>query len=62
MPISRVIHEGSAACSTLVALRDNRIGLLFERGDKGACEQITFATFTLEWLSDGKDRLASFAR
>jgi sialidase-1 len=61
-PISRVIHEGPAAYSTLVVLRDARIGLLFERGDKNAYEKITFATFTLGWLSDGKDRLAPAAR
>jgi sialidase-1 len=61
-PISRVIHEGPAAYSMLVVLRDSRIGLLFERGDSNAYEKISFATFTLEWLSDGKDRLPPAAR
>ena len=61
-PVSRVIHEGPAAYSTLVVLRDARIGLLFERGDKNAYEKISFATFTLEWLTAGKDRLPPAAR
>jgi len=61
-PVARVIHEGPAAYSTLVVLPDRRIGLLFERGDKSAYEKISFATFTLDWLTDGQDRLPSPAR
>jgi sialidase-1 len=55
-PVARVIHEGPAAYSSLVVLRDMSIGLLFERGDRSPYERITFARFTLEWLSEGKDR------
>ena len=43
---------------SLVALPDGAIGLLFERGDRSPYERITFARFTLEWLTEGKDRLA----
>jgi sialidase-1 len=55
-PVSRVIHEGPAAYSSLVVLADGSLGLLFERGDRSPYERITFARFTLEWLTEGKDR------
>jgi len=55
-PVARVIHEGSAAYSDLVALPDATIGCLYERDDYG---KITFARFTLAWLTDGKDRLGA---
>lgn len=54
-PVSRVIHAGPAAYSSLVVLDDLSIGLLFERGSRSAYERITFARFTLGWLSDGTD-------
>lgn len=49
-PISRVVHEGPAAYSTMVVLPDGTIGLLYERGDKSPYEKITFARFNLAWL------------
>ena len=52
---SRVVHEGHAAYSSLVALPDGRIGLLYERGEKSAYERLTFATFPLHWLESGRD-------
>jgi sialidase-1 len=55
-PSARVIHEGPAAYSSLVVLRNLSIGVLFERGDRSPYERITFARLTLEWLSEGKDR------
>jgi sialidase-1 len=55
-PVSRVVHEGPAAYSSLVVLPDRSIGLLFERGDRSAYEKITFVRFTLEWLREGNDR------
>jgi sialidase-1 len=55
-PISRVIHEGPAAYSSLVVLPDRSIGVLFERGERSPYERITFARFTLEWLTSGSDR------
>jgi sialidase-1 len=58
-PVARVLHEGPAAYSTLVALRDLSIGLLFERGDRSPYDRITFARFTLEWLSGGQDRIGA---
>ena len=52
--IARVVHEGPAAYSSLVALPDRAIGLLFERGDRGPYERITFARVTIEWLTSGR--------
>ena len=55
-PVSQVLHEGPAAYSSLVALPDRSIGLLFERGDRTPYETITFARVTLAWLTGGHDR------
>jgi sialidase-1 len=52
-PVSRVVHAGPAAYSSLVALRDGSIGLLFERGDRMPYERITFARLPLTWLAQG---------
>jgi sialidase-1 len=54
-PVARVLHEGPAAYSSLVVLPDLSIGILFEGGTRSAYETITFARFTLAWLTDGKD-------
>jgi sialidase-1 len=58
-PVSRVIHQGPAAYSSLVVLQDLSVGLLFERGEESPYERITFVRFTLEWLTEGKDRAAA---
>jgi len=55
-PVSRVVHEGPAAYSSLVVLPDRSIGLLVERGDRSPYEKITFVRLTLEWLSEGKEQ------
>jgi len=49
-PISRVAYEGPSAYSSLTMLRDGTIGLLYERGERRAYEQITFTRFDLDWL------------
>ena len=55
-PVSRVVHQGPAAYSSLVVLPDRSIGLLFERGDRSPYERITFVRLTLGWLKGGKDK------
>jgi len=55
-PASRVVHEGPAAYSSLVVLPDGSMGLLFERGERSPYEKITFVRFTLQWLTEGKDK------
>ena len=53
-PVAKVLYESSAAYSDLVVLPDGTIGCLFERDNYG---KITFARFTLEWLTGGEDGL-----
>ncbi|MEE8452660.1 MAG: sialidase family protein [Thermoguttaceae bacterium] len=51
-PVAKRIYTGSSAYSDLVVLSDGTIGCLYERDNYG---KITFARFTLEWLTDGQD-------
>ena len=48
---SRQIYAGPSAYSCLVGLREMEVGCLYERGNKTAYETITFARFSLEWLT-----------
>lgn len=54
---SKTIHAGPAAYSCLTILADQTAGCLYECGEKGAYEKITFARFNTEWLTDGKDTI-----
>ena len=54
-PVSKVLHPGPAAYSSLAVTQDRTILCLYENGERGAAEQITLARFSLEWLSDGQD-------
>ena len=56
-PVSNLVHSGPSAYSNLVVLPDLSLGCLFECGKEHAYETITFAHFTLDWLTDGKDSL-----
>lgn len=58
-PESKVLHGGPAAYSCLAVLPDGTILCLYENGEKGAYEKITLARFTLDWLTDGRDRPAA---
>jgi sialidase-1 len=51
-PVAKVLYDGSAAYSDLVVLPDGHLGCLYERDDY---RKITFARFSLDWLTDGKD-------
>lgn len=55
--ISRLVYEGPSAYSDLAVLPDYRVGLLYECGVEHPYETITFASMTLEWLTDGQDKL-----
>lgn len=52
-PVSRVVHEGPSAYSSLTPLRNGGYGLLFEKGEKVYHETITFVRFPRRWL-EGK--------
>ena len=48
---SRILHAGPAAYSCLTVLADGSIACLYERGDADRYEKITFARFSLDWLT-----------
>ncbi|MFT5080221.1 MAG: lysophospholipase L1-like esterase [Planctomycetota bacterium] len=51
-PVERVVHSGPAAYSCLTLLPDGGLGLLYERGDRGSYEGISFASLPFEWLQE----------
>ncbi|MGH2627481.1 MAG: sialidase family protein, partial [Anaerolineales bacterium] len=50
-PFAQALHAGPSAYSSLAALPDGTIGCLYERGEKGPYEKLTYARFNLEWLT-----------
>ena len=58
-PVGKLVHDGPSAYSCLARLPDGRIGILYEAGEKGSYESITFARFDVKWLTDGKDSRAA---
>jgi sialidase-1 len=56
-PVAKLLNAGPSAYSCLTVLPDMKIGCLYERGDRYGAEKITFARFSLEWLTDGADSL-----
>jgi sialidase-1 len=54
-----------ASYSDIVVLDDQTIGYVYERGDKGSThywDEVHFARFNLEWLTDGRDHIESVAQ
>lgn len=58
-PVAKQLHAGPSAYSCMTILADLTAACLYERGDRGTYEKITFARFNLEWLTDGKDTIAT---
>ena len=56
-PVSKLLHTGPSAYSCLAVLSKGDIACLYEGGDQFRHEKIIFARFSLEWLTDGKDRI-----
>jgi hypothetical protein len=56
-PVSKIIYTGLAAYSSLAVLPDGSIGMLYEHGSQHDTDQLTFVRFTVEWLTDGKDKV-----
>lgn len=50
----KTIYTGGSAYSTLTKLKNGQIGLCFEKDDY---RENVFVSFSLEWLTDGKDHL-----
>jgi len=61
-PVEKLLNAGGSAYSCLTVLPDMQIGCLYERGRHRPAERVTFARFSLQWLTDGADSLASTAR
>lgn len=53
-PVSRLLDPRPGAYSCLAALPDGSMGILYEAGAKSPYENLVFARFTLEWLTEGK--------
>ena len=56
-PVSKLLYEGKSAYSCLAVLPDGTIACLYERGEGRYSENLYFARFTLDWLTDGADSL-----
>jgi sialidase-1 len=56
-PVSKLLHEGPSAYSSLAVLPDRSIGCLYERGEESPYEKIAFARFSLGWLTEGRDSI-----
>jgi len=56
----KTIWPHPASYSDIVVLDDMTVGYVYERGDKGTThywDEVHFARFNLEWLTDGRDSL-----
>ncbi len=56
----KTIWPHPASYSDMVVLDDRTIGYVYERGEKGSTyywDELHFARFNLEWLTDGRDPL-----
>lgn len=51
-PVSKVIHEGPAAYSSMAVSVDGTIFILYENGEKHPYEKISMARFNLKWLTN----------
>ncbi len=53
-PVSKLLIPGPFAYSTLVAVKPGTVGMLYEVNNN-RITTINFTTFSLDWLTDGKD-------
>lgn len=61
-PIAKLLNAGPSGYSCLTVLPDMTIGCLYERGEHSSVEKLTFAHFSLEWLTDGADSIQKPAK
>jgi len=50
---SRLLDSRPSAYSCMTVLQDGTIGILYETGDDSAYETLTFARFSIDWLTRG---------
>ena len=60
-PVAKLLNPGPSGYSCLTVLHDMQIGCLYERGDRSSIDKVTFARFSLAWLTDGADSAGSTA-
>ena len=51
-PVSKVIHDGPAAYSSMAVSEDGIVFVLYENGEKSPYEKISLARFSLHWLAE----------
>jgi flagellar hook protein FlgE len=51
-PISKTIHLGPAAYSSIAVSSDGTIYVLYENGRKSPYEKISLAEFNIKWLTN----------
>lgn len=56
-PVSRVLHAGPSAYSSIAILPNGQIGTLYECGDDSPYQAIRFGRVDLRWLTDNTDAL-----
>jgi sialidase-1 len=54
-PVGKLLNAGPSGYSCLTVLPDVKIGCLYERGDHSSIDKVTFARFSLAWVTDGAD-------
>lgn len=54
-PVAKLLNSGPSGYSCLTVLPDMKIGCFYERGERSSIDKVTFARFSLEWLTDGAD-------
>ncbi|MBN2594031.1 MAG: exo-alpha-sialidase [Sedimentisphaerales bacterium] len=50
-PVSRILHDGPAAYSSLAVLESGEIACFYEAGEKNPYESMVFEKFTIGWLT-----------
>ena len=51
-PVSKVVHEGPAAYSSMAVSADGTVFVLYENGEKHPYEKISMVRFNLKWLTN----------
>jgi sialidase-1 len=54
-PVGKLLNAGPSGYSCLTVLPDVKIGCLYERGDHSSIDKVTFARFSLAWVTDSAD-------
>ena len=56
-PIVKSLYAGPSAYSCLAVLADGKIACFYEAGRKSSYEKIVLSIFTIDWLTDGKEKV-----